>query len=70
MFIGGGSAATAGGIKITTFPVLGFAICNEIWGLEQVTIGHRSINPASGSEARIACRKASSDGRPVTPADV
>jgi hypothetical protein len=32
MFIGGGSAGTAGGIKITTFLVLGFAIWNEVRG--------------------------------------
>lgn len=44
MFIGGGSAGTAGGIKITTFLVLGFAIWNEIRGREHVTIAHRSIS--------------------------
>ena len=46
MFIGGGSAGTAGGIKITTFLVLGFAIWNEIRGREHVTIAHRSISSA------------------------
>ncbi|WP_245827927.1 TrkH family potassium uptake protein [Sinomonas mesophila] len=45
MFIGGGSAGTAGGIKITTFLVLGFAIVNEVRGHDQVTIAHRSISP-------------------------
>jgi potassium uptake TrkH family protein len=44
MFIGGGSAGTAGGIKITTFLVLGFAIWNEVRGHDTVTIGHRSIS--------------------------
>lgn len=44
MFIGGGSAGTAGGIKITTFLVLGFAIWNEVRGHGTVTIGHRSIS--------------------------
>ncbi|MFP5315779.1 MAG: TrkH family potassium uptake protein [Actinomycetes bacterium] len=44
MFIGGGSAGTAGGIKITTFLVLAFAIWNEVRGREQVTIGHRSVS--------------------------
>lgn len=44
MFIGGGSAGTAGGIKIVTFLVLGFAIWNEVRGNEQVTIAHRSIS--------------------------
>jgi potassium uptake TrkH family protein len=44
MFIGGGSAGTAGGIKIATFLVLGYAIWNEIRGNEQVSIAHRSIS--------------------------
>lgn len=44
MFIGGGSAGTAGGIKITTFLVLGFSIWNEIRGRDHVTIAHRSIS--------------------------
>lgn len=44
MFIGGGSAGTAGGIKIATFLVLGYAIWNEIRGNEQVNIAHRSIS--------------------------
>ncbi|WP_115788970.1 TrkH family potassium uptake protein [Arthrobacter silvisoli] len=51
MFIGGGSAGTAGGIKITTFFVLGFAIWNEIRGREQVTIAHRSISPTVQRQA-------------------
>ena len=51
MFIGGGSAGTAGGIKITTFLVLGFSIWNEVRGRDEVTIAHRSIScllPAPG----------------------
>ncbi|HWS33525.1 MAG TPA: potassium transporter TrkG [Actinoplanes sp.] len=32
MFIGGGSAGTAGGIKVTTFALLGFVILTEIRG--------------------------------------
>jgi trk system potassium uptake protein len=51
MFIGGGSAGTAGGIKITTFLVLGFAIWNEVRGREQVTIAHRSISPSVQRQA-------------------
>ncbi|UVJ40024.1 TrkH family potassium uptake protein [Arthrobacter sp. CJ23] len=51
MFVGGGSAGTAGGIKITTFLVLGFAIWNEIRGREQVTIAHRSISPSVQRQA-------------------
>lgn len=51
MFIGGGSAGTAGGIKITTFLILGFAIWNEVRGREQVTIAHRSISPSAQRQA-------------------
>ncbi|WP_426300778.1 TrkH family potassium uptake protein [Arthrobacter sp. R-11] len=51
MFIGGGSAGTAGGIKITTFLVLAFAIWNEVRGREQVTIAHRSISPTVQRQA-------------------
>lgn len=51
MFIGGGSAGTAGGIKITTFLILGFSIWNEIRGRDQVTIAHRSISPSAQRQA-------------------
>nr|WP_091417067.1 potassium transporter TrkG [Arthrobacter sp. OV608] len=51
MFIGGGSAGTAGGIKITTFLVLGFAIWNEVRGRDQVTIAHRSVSSSSQRQA-------------------
>ena len=51
MFIGGGSAGTAGGIKITTFLLLAFAIWNEVRGRDDVTIAHRSISPASVRQA-------------------
>lgn len=51
MFIGGGSAGTAGGIKVTTFLVLGFAIWNEIRGRDQVTIAHRSISSSTQRQA-------------------
>ncbi len=51
MFIGGGSAGTAGGIKITTFLVLGFAIWNEVRGRDEVTIAHRSISSSSQRQA-------------------
>ena len=46
MFIGGGSASTAGGIKITTFLLLGFVILAELRGDPDVTIGPRSISAA------------------------
>lgn len=51
MFIGGGSAGTAGGIKITTFLVLGFAMWNEVRGREHVTIAHRSISSSTQRQA-------------------
>nr|WP_285249991.1 potassium transporter TrkG [Pseudarthrobacter sp. fls2-241-R2A-168] len=51
MFIGGGSAGTAGGIKVTTFLVLGFAIWNEVRGRDQVTIAHRSVSSSSQRQA-------------------
>lgn len=51
MFIGGGSAGTAGGIKITTFLVLAFAIWNEIRGRDHVTIAHRSISSSAQRQA-------------------
>lgn len=46
MFIGGGSAGTAGGIKVATFLVLAFAIWTEVRGHDQVVVGHRSISSA------------------------
>lgn len=44
MFIGGGSAGTAGGIKITTAAVLLAAIIAEVRGHHATTIGHRTIS--------------------------
>ena len=42
MFIGGGSASTAGGIKITTFFLLGFAVWAEVSGNQDtVAFGRR-----------------------------
>ncbi len=43
MFIGGGSASTAGGIKVTTFLLLAFVILAELRGDPEVTIGNRSV---------------------------
>ncbi|MEO6604019.1 MAG: potassium transporter TrkG, partial [Aeromicrobium sp.] len=45
MFIGGGSASTAGGIKITTFLLLAYVIWAELRGDPDVTVGARSISP-------------------------
>ncbi|WP_265448032.1 TrkH family potassium uptake protein [Flexivirga meconopsidis] len=43
MFIGGGSAGTAGGIKVTTFLVLAAVIWSEVRGERQVVVGRRAI---------------------------
>ncbi|WP_430782600.1 TrkH family potassium uptake protein [Actinoplanes sp. G11-F43] len=43
MFIGGGSASTAGGIKLTTFMLLAFVIWAEIRGEPDVVIRKRRI---------------------------
>lgn len=43
MFIGGGSASTAGGIKVTTLAVLFFIIYTEIRGETAVNVGNRRL---------------------------
>lgn len=43
MFIGGGSAGTAGGIKVTTFLVLAWAIWTQLRGEHQVVVGNRAV---------------------------
>ena len=43
MFIGGGSAGTAGGIKVTTACVLAAAMASEFLGREDTSIGHRRL---------------------------
>jgi trk system potassium uptake protein TrkH len=43
MFIGGGSASTAGGIKVATFLLLAAVIWAEIRGEPDVTVGRRRI---------------------------
>ncbi|WBB74336.1 TrkH family potassium uptake protein [Micromonospora sp. WMMD1128] len=51
MFIGGGSASTAGGIKVSTFFLLGFAIWAELRGEPDTTVGRRRVSPASQRQA-------------------
>ncbi|NUP00377.1 MAG: TrkH family potassium uptake protein [Nonomuraea sp.] len=51
MFIGGGSAGTAGGIKVTTFGLLAFVIWAEMRGEREVNIGHRRITDAAQRQA-------------------
>jgi Trk-type K+ transport system membrane component len=43
MFIGAGPASTSGGIKVTTFAVLGFVIWSEVRGDRDVNIFHRRL---------------------------
>lgn len=45
MFIGGGSASTAGGIKLTTFLLLFFAILAEVRGEDRVNAFGREMAP-------------------------
>jgi potassium uptake TrkH family protein len=51
MLIGGGSAGTAGGIKITTFLVLGVVVWAEIRGRSDVTVFNRRICPDAQRQA-------------------
>ncbi|MGC4877269.1 TrkH family potassium uptake protein [Micromonospora sp. DT43] len=51
MFIGGGSASTAGGIKVSTFFLLAFTIWAELRGEPDVTVGHRRLATASQRQA-------------------
>jgi trk system potassium uptake protein TrkH len=51
MFIGGGSAGTAGGIKVTTFFLLGFVIWSEIRGEREVVVGRRRVSSATVRQA-------------------
>ncbi|WP_422743872.1 TrkH family potassium uptake protein [Micromonospora sp. WMMD754] len=51
MFIGGGSASTAGGIKVSTFFLLGFAIWAELRGEPDTTVGRRRVASASQRQA-------------------
>lgn len=46
MFVGGGSASTAGGIKVTTFAVLGAAMIAEVRGEPAAGAFGRRISPA------------------------
>ena len=43
MFIGGGSASTAGGIKVTTIAILFFIIYTEVRGETAVNVGNRRL---------------------------
>jgi len=51
MFIGGGSASTAGGIKVTTFAVLGWVMWAEVRGDPDVVVFERRIPQAIQRQA-------------------
>ncbi|HYO84904.1 MAG TPA: potassium transporter TrkG [Dermatophilaceae bacterium] len=51
MFIGGGAAGTAGGIKVTTFFVLGYAILAEVRGENEISVSRRTISAATLRQA-------------------
>lgn len=51
MFIGGGSASTAGGIKVTTFFLLAYVIWAEVRGEPDVVMGHRRVADATQRQA-------------------
>ena len=51
MFIGGGSAGTAGGIKVTTFFLLAYVIWSEVRGESDTTVAHRRIGHATQRQA-------------------
>jgi Trk-type K+ transport system membrane component len=51
MFIGGGSGSTAGGIKVTTFALLGFVIWAEVRGDPDVTVFRRRIPTGAQRQA-------------------
>jgi Trk-type K+ transport system membrane component len=51
MFIGGGSASTAGGIKVTTFALLAFVLWAEIRGDRDVNMFGRRISEDSQRQA-------------------
>ena len=51
MFIGGGSAGTAGGIKVTTIGLLLFVVWAEMRGRSDASIGNRRISSAAQRQA-------------------
>ncbi|MFC0003846.1 TrkH family potassium uptake protein [Micromonospora siamensis] len=51
MFIGGGSAGTAGGIKVTTFGLLAFVLWSEMRGETHVNVGRRRVPPSNQRQA-------------------
>jgi Trk-type K+ transport system membrane component len=55
MFIGGGSGSTAGGIKVTTFALLGFVMWAEVRGDPDVVVFERRVpEPAQRQALSVA----------------
>ncbi|WP_261808951.1 TrkH family potassium uptake protein [Nonomuraea sp. C10] len=53
MFIGGGSAGTAGGIKVTTLGLLAFVIWAELRGEPRVNVRHRQVPDTAQRQAVV-----------------
>jgi potassium uptake TrkH family protein len=53
MFIGGGSAGTAGGIKVTTFGLLAYVLWAEVRGDPDVEVGRRRV-PGTNQRQALA----------------
>jgi potassium uptake TrkH family protein len=53
MFVGGGSASTAGGIKVTTFFLLAYVILAEVRGERDVTVAHRRV-PSNAQQQALS----------------
>lgn len=53
MFIGGGSAGTSGGIKVSTFFLLAYVILSEVRGEPEVTVAHRRIGSTTQRQALV-----------------
>lgn len=51
MFIGGGSAGTAGGVKVTTIGLLALVVWSEMRGSGEVEIGRRRVSTANQRQA-------------------
>ncbi|NYE48410.1 potassium uptake TrkH family protein [Spinactinospora alkalitolerans] len=53
MFVGGGSAGTAGGIKVTTFALLAFVIYANVRGEPTVHVGDRRLSAGVEQQALV-----------------
>ncbi|GAB1820012.1 TrkH family potassium uptake protein [Herbidospora sp. RD11066] len=53
MFIGGGSAGTAGGIKVTTFGLIVLIVWAEMRGENHVNVGHRRLSSSVQRQAVV-----------------